>query len=161
MGHIRLWYADDDNILCEHTHTVLLQFWTDFFQRILPVLSNGHRWNWLLSWLNFMLGWPCITYNFALFRFQLDTLIILYIYNLGFLSISTCFGPIGPSSGDQMPLSHKQLLAPFPRSLSVLGGRSNTNGRPRQTTTEGTVPEAACAIKASDLLMMDRSVRNM
>jgi hypothetical protein len=27
---------------------------------------------------------------------------------------------------------------------------SNTNGRPRQTTTEGTVPEAACAIKAFD-----------
>jgi hypothetical protein len=33
--------------------------------------------------------------------------------------------------------------------------RVNTNGRPRQTTTKGTVPEAACAIKAFDLLMMD------
>jgi hypothetical protein len=27
---------------------------------------------------------------------------------------------------------------------------SNTNGRPRQTTTKGTVPEAACVIKAFD-----------
>jgi hypothetical protein len=36
---------------------------------------------------------------------------ILYSYNLGFLSISTYFGLIGPSSGDQMLLSHKQLLA--------------------------------------------------
>jgi hypothetical protein len=27
---------------------------------------------------------------------------------------------------------------------------SNTNGHARQTTTEGTVPEAACAIKAFD-----------
>jgi hypothetical protein len=70
-----------------------------------------------------MFGRPCITYNFTLFSFQLDTLIILYIYNLGFLSISTCFGPIGPSSGHQMLLSNKQLLASFPRSLSVLGGR--------------------------------------
>jgi hypothetical protein len=41
-------------------------------------------------------------HSFALFRFQFDTLIIIYTYNLGFLSISTCFGPIGPSSGDQM-----------------------------------------------------------
>jgi hypothetical protein len=32
----------------------------------------------------FMLVWPCIIYNFALFRFQLDTLIILYIHNLVF-----------------------------------------------------------------------------
>jgi hypothetical protein len=41
--------------------------------------------------------------------------------------------------------------------LSVLRGRwcwiefqSNTNGHARQTTTEGAVPEAACAIKALD-----------
>jgi hypothetical protein len=54
-----------------------------------------------------------------------------------------------------MLLLHKQLLALFSRSLSVLGGR------PRQTTTEGTVPEAVCAIEAFDLLMMERSVRNM
>jgi hypothetical protein len=71
----------------------------------------------------FILGWPCIIYNFSLFRFQFDTLIILYIYNLGFLSLSTCFGPIGPSLGDQTLLSHKQTLAPFPRWLSVLCGR--------------------------------------
>jgi hypothetical protein len=32
----------------------------------------------------FILGSPCIIYKFALFRFQPDTLIILYIYNLGF-----------------------------------------------------------------------------
>jgi hypothetical protein len=38
---------------------------------------------------------------------------------------------------------------------------SGTNGSPRQTTTEEMVPEAACAIKAFDLLMMDRTVRNM
>jgi hypothetical protein len=38
---------------------------------------------------------------------------------------------------------------------------ANTTGRPRQATTDGTVPEAACAIKAFDLLMMDRLVRNM
>jgi hypothetical protein len=48
----------------------------------LPSLPN------LYAWLT------CIIYNFALFRFQLDTPIILYIYNLGFLSIFTCFGPI-------------------------------------------------------------------
>jgi hypothetical protein len=31
-----------------------------------------------------------------------------------------------------------------------VGLKSNTNGHARQTTTEGTVPEAACAIKAFD-----------
>jgi hypothetical protein len=40
----------------------------------------------------------------ALFRFQLDAFIILYNYNLGFLSISTCFGQIGPSSGESNAL---------------------------------------------------------
>jgi hypothetical protein len=69
---------------------------------------------------------------FTLFSFQLDTLTILYIYNLGSFIY-----------------------------LYMFRIQSNTNGRPRQTTTEETVPEAACAIKAFDLLMMDRTVRNI
>jgi hypothetical protein len=34
--------------------------------------------------------------------------------------------------------------------LVVGVGESNTNDQARRTTTEGTVPEAACAIKAFD-----------
>jgi hypothetical protein len=41
-------------------------------------------------------------FKFTLFRFRLG--IFLYIYNPGFLSISTCFGPIGPSSGESNAL---------------------------------------------------------
>jgi hypothetical protein len=97
----------------------------------------------------FILRWSCIIYKFALFHFQPDTHIILYIYNLGFLSVSTCFGPIGPSSGDQM-LFIAQAASGIVPSVVVCLARplvlSNTNGRARQTT--GTVPEAACAIKS-------------
>jgi hypothetical protein len=36
------------------------------------------------------------------------------------------------------------------KRLILLMMESNTNGHARQTTTEGTVPGAACAIKAFD-----------
>jgi hypothetical protein len=88
-------------------------------------------------------------YKFALFLFQLDTLIILYIYNLGFLSISTRFGPIGPSSGKSNALI-AQAASGTVLSVVVCLAWSTANGHARQTTTEGTVPDAACAIKAFD-----------
>jgi hypothetical protein len=115
--------------------------------------------------LNFMLGWPCIIFSFTLFSFQLDTLTILYIYNLrsfiylymfrtdrSIIRRSNAF--IAQAASGTVSLVVVCLGRPL-----VLD--SNTNGRPRQTTTKETVPEAACAIKAFDLLMMDRSVRNM
>jgi hypothetical protein len=37
----------------------------------------------LVFFFIFMLSWPCIIFSFTLFSFQLDTLTILYIYNLG------------------------------------------------------------------------------
>jgi hypothetical protein len=39
--------------------------------------------------------------------------------------------------------------------IAQAADKSNTNSLPRQTTTKGMVPEAACVIKAFDLLMMD------
>ena len=41
-------------------YTVRLQsFRTDFFQRILSVLSNSHCWNWVLSCLSFFHALLC------------------------------------------------------------------------------------------------------
>jgi hypothetical protein len=61
--------------------------------------------------------------KFALFRIQPDTLIILYIYNLVFyLSLHVSDRSVHHQE-IKCFLSHKQLLTPFPRSLSVLLSR--------------------------------------
>jgi hypothetical protein len=97
-----------------------------------------------IRWLPDCLSFPKQNLNntgfFALFRFQLDTLIILYIYNLGFYIYLYMFRTdwsiirrsnafIAQAASDTVP----SVVVCLGRPLVL---ESNNNGRPRQTTTK-------------------------
>jgi hypothetical protein len=66
----------------------------DIFRGFRKIAKNDYKFRRI-----FILGWPCIIYKFALFLYQFDTLNFFHIYN-SWLLFCTCFGPIGPSSGE-------------------------------------------------------------